>query len=95
MNAASWVLFALALALAVFVSFILLVAESIWGLAQAYAAGPPFVVLLVYLVTMPLVFGALGLFRLTARRRVLAAAAILVSLVAYMFVAAGGSFDWF
>ena len=95
MNVASWVLFGLALALATFVSFLLLVAESVWGMTQVYAAGPAVVVLVVYLVTMPLVFGAIGLLRSTARRRVIAATAILVSLVAYMFMAAGGSFDWF
>ena len=37
----------------------------------------------------------LGLFRTTALRRAIAGAAMLVSIVGYMFVAAGGSFDWF
>ena len=59
-NAASWLLFSVALALAGLMSVVLIEAERIWGLKQVLAAGPPYVLLLIYLVSMPLVFGTLG-----------------------------------
>ena len=94
-NVASWLLFVPALALALLFSFFMLNGASLWGLGQTVAAGPLFVLLFVYMTLLPVVFGAFGLFRASARRRLLAAATMLISLVLYMFVAAGESFDWF
>lgn len=84
---ASWVLFIIALTLAVGLSFVLLAAESVWGMGQVVAAGPMLVVVVVYLVTMPLIFGAVGLFKSSPNKRFVAAAVMLVSLLVYTLVA--------
>lgn len=83
-----------ALALSLLASFLILNAAAIWGLGQPVAAGPVFVLVFAYITLLPLVFGAVGLFRTTPLRRYIAAVAILLSLTVYMFVADGYSFDW-
>ena len=86
-NAASWVLFVTALVLAAGLSFVLLEAEAIWGMGQVRAAGPVFVAVVVYLITMPPIFGAIGLVRSSAIKRFAAAAAMLASFSIYTLVA--------
>jgi hypothetical protein len=92
---ASWLVFVPALALSLIASFLILNAAALWGLGRTIAAGPAFVLVFVYVTSMPVVFGALGLWKATPRRRLVVGLVMLLSLTVYMFVAAGESFDWF
>ncbi|HEY8434130.1 MAG TPA: hypothetical protein VIK68_05890, partial [Sphingomicrobium sp.] len=62
-------------------------AESIWGMSQVRAAGPLLVAVVLYLITMPLIFGAIGLVRSSATKRFVAGVAMLASVLIYMLVA--------
>lgn len=81
---ASWVLFLAALAIAVAWSLALLGAAGSFGMGQVFAAGPLAAVAVIYLMAMPVIYGAVGLFRSSAKRRFIAAGAIALTAVAYL-----------
>jgi hypothetical protein len=54
---ASWLVFVPALALSLIASFLILNAAALWGLGRTIAAGPAFVLVFVYVTSMPVVFG--------------------------------------
>ena len=87
MSAASWVLLLLGLCLAAALSFVLLSAETMFGMGQVVSAGPAFVIAVVYLITMPVIFGTIGLFRSTVKRRFIAGGAMLMSIAIYTAIA--------
>src|SRR3954471_22166887 len=81
---ASWVLFLAALAMAAAWSFVLVSAEMSFGMSQVVAAGPLPVVVVIYLIVMPVIYGAIGLFRSSAKRRFIAAGAIALTALVYL-----------
>lgn len=57
-------------------------------MSQVVAAGPLASVVVIYLMAMPVIYGAIGLFRSSAKRRFIAAGAIALTAVAYLLFVA-------
>lgn len=85
-NVASWALFLVAMAVAVIWSLFLLSAAATFGFGQVIAAGPWAIAVVTYLLSMPLIFGSIGLLKSSAARRFIASAGIALTVLAYLYV---------